>query len=281
MKYRHDFHAGNFADVHKHIVLLALLRAQQRKDKGFLHLDTHAGRGRYDLAGHATQHGAEAALGIDLLEAAVARSDEIRHYLATVNTWRQQYDQARGYPGSPLLAAIQLRPQDRGICCELQPPEFRMLERALAAQSRMRAECADGYAQLRALLPATERRALLLIDPPYEDSAQEFNRAGEALQTALQRQANAVIALWYPIKDERSLAPWLQRMASSLGAPTLQSELWLHPRDSRVALNGSGLLIVNPPYRFDDAMSDWLPELAKLLGAGAHGGSAQHWLVHE
>lgn len=280
MKYRHDYHAGNFADVHKHVALLALLRALHRKDKGFLYLDTHAGSGRYDLAGAATRHGAEATHGIDLLTRATPRAEALRHYLDAVADWRQRSDNPRAYPGSPLLAAAQLRIQDRGICCELQHSAFRMLERALADTPRLRAECADGYVQLRALLPAAERRALVLIDPPYEDNVQEFNQAADAIDMALRRQTNAVIALWYPIKDQRTLTSWLQRMGR-LERPTLQSELWLHPRDSQVALNGSGMLIVNPPYEFDRDMSDWLPELATLLGADAEGGSAQQWLVHE
>lgn len=274
MKYRHDFHAGNFADAHKHVGLLALLKALQRKEKGFLYVDTHAGRGSYDA-------GAEAAHGIELLLGAQAHSAEVRDYVGAVREWRTRHGQARGYPGSPLLAAALLRTQDRAVCCELQPADCRALQRALAGQPRMHAECTDGYAQLRALLPATERRALLLIDPPYEATAQDFEHAAEAIATALQRQANAVIALWYPIKDDRTLAPWLRRVATQLPVPTLQSELWLHPRDSRVALNGSGMLIVNPPYEIAGAMSGWLPELATLLGAAAHGGSAQHWLVHE
>ncbi len=280
MKYRHDFHAGNFADVHKHVVLLALLRALQRKSKGFLYLDTHAGSGRYDLTSAAAHHGAEAAHGIHLLARTTPRTEALRHYLDTIAGWRQRCGNPRAYPGSPLLAAAQLRAQDRGICCELQHSAFRMLERTLADQPQLRAECADGYVQLRALLPAVERRALALIDPPYEDSAQEFNHAADAIDAALRRQANAVIALWYPIKDQRSLAPWLQRMGR-LATPTLQAELWLHPRDSQVALNGSGMLIVNPPFEFDRDMSDWLPELATLLGADTQGGSSQQWLVHE
>jgi len=184
MKYRHDFHAGNFADVHKHVVLLALLRALQRKSKGFLYLDTHAGSGRYDLTSAAAHHGAEAAHGIHLLARTTPRTEALRHYLDTIAGWRQRCGNPRAYPGSPLLAAAQLRAQDRGICCELQHSAFRMLERTLADQPQLRAECADGYVQLRALLPAVERRALALIDPPYEDSAQEFNHAADAIDAA-------------------------------------------------------------------------------------------------
>src|SRR5271168_126035 len=133
MKYRHSFHAGNFADVHKHVALLALLRALQRKDKGFLYVDTHAGAGRYDLGAPETHHGAEAKHGVTALLAAAAglRADELKDYRDAIAAQRSAPQDANAYPGSPLLAAQLLRAQDRGVCCEILPPECRALERAL------------------------------------------------------------------------------------------------------------------------------------------------------
>jgi 23S rRNA (adenine2030-N6)-methyltransferase len=281
MKYRHSFHAGNFADVHKHVALLALLRSMQRKDKGFLYLDTHAGVGRYDLGAPDAHRGAEARHGIGtLLHAPGApASQEIHDYKDVVAALRADVADQQAYPGSPWIAAHTLRAQDRGICWEIVPSECRALERALGGFRRMRAECADGYQQLSAVLPSRERRCLLLIDPPYENPAAEFDQALQHILTSLQRLANTVVLMWYPIKDERTLTPWLARVERALPAPALSLELWIHPRDSRVGLNGSGLLLVNPPYQFDQRAALWQQELHATLDKAQHGGSALQWLV--
>jgi len=281
MKYRHSFHAGNFADVHKHVTLLALIAALQRKDKGFLYLETHAGRGLYDLHSADTHQGAEARLGIGALQAANSDSPQVSAYLEALARARGDSNAPEAYAGSPVLAALSLRTQDRGICCEIQAAECRALERALNIYPRMRCECVDGYQALGAHLPPAERRALVLIDPPYEEQADDLQRAGDGIAKALARLANAVVALWYPIKDDRDLAPWLARMAARLPVPALVAELWLHPRDARVGLNGSGLLIANPPYQLDVEMAKWLPALGAALGATRQGGTTVRWIAHE
>jgi 23S rRNA (adenine2030-N6)-methyltransferase len=281
MKYRHSFHAGNFADVHKHVAVLALIAALQRKDKGFLYLETHAGRGLYALDSADTHQGAEARLGVGALLGVRFESPLIGNYLAAVERVRADGNSPASYPGSPVLAALALRAQDRGLCCEIQAAECRALERSLAPYPRMRCECVDGYKSLRAQLPPLERRALVMIDPPYEEQGGDLARAIAAISEVLARLANAVIALWYPIKDEPELNPLLARAAAALPVPVLSSELWLHPRDARVGLNGSGLLIVNPPYRLDLEMQQWLPELGAALGAQRQGGTLIRWVAHE
>ena len=189
-------------------------------------------------------------------------------------------DNATAYPGSPLLASQLLRPQDRGLCYELIASECRGLERALG-HSRALAQCGDGFELLRAVLPPPERRALVLIDPPYEQPAAELERAATASATILTRLASAVIALWYPIKDERLLEAWQARLARQLTAPVVSLELWLHARDSRVGLNGSGLLLVNPPYRFEERARVWQRELQRLLDRDGHGGASVRTLIGE
>jgi 23S rRNA (adenine2030-N6)-methyltransferase len=261
--------------------LLSLIAALQRKDKGFLYLETHAGRGRYDLNSTETRQGAEARLGVDALQGAPCASPPIAAYLTAVERVCPRPHDVRIYPGSPLLAAQALRAQDRGWCCELQAAECRALERALQAYPRMHCECIDGYQGLAAQLPPPERRALVLIDPPYEEQEDDLQRALSGIGTALRRLANALIVLWYPIKDERELAPWLTQLAATLPAPALVAELWIHPRDARVGLNGSGLLIINPPYRLDAEMQQWLPELGAALGATRQGGTLIRWIAHE
>jgi 23S rRNA (adenine2030-N6)-methyltransferase len=174
-----------------------------------------------------------------------------------------------------------LRPQDRGLCCEILPTECRALEQALKRYPRMRCQCADGYQALRAQLPPPERRALVLIDPAYEEQGDDLAQALAAAGVALSRLANAVIALWYPIKTDRELTPWYARAREQLPAPSLVAELWIHPRDARVGLNGSGLLIANPPFQLDLEMQQWLPSLGAALGTTRHGGVSVRWISHE
>ena len=270
MKYRHSYHAGNFADVHKHVTLLALLSALQRKDKGFLYLETHSGRGAYDLSS-----GAEAEAGVGRLNVTPDSAEELQHYAAALNEYRTQHRSARAYPGSPLLAARQLRPQDRAVFIELLQPEARALELALADTSHIRVEPGDGFDRLRAWLPPPERRGLTLIDPPYEETGRDFERVGAAITEALRRFQTGVIAVWYPIKDEREVSAWQTSLVrGGLSCETLAAELWLYPRDSRVALNGSGMLIVNPPYLLAERMRVWLPELQAQLDTGRTGGTS-------
>ncbi|HUL47449.1 MAG TPA: 23S rRNA (adenine(2030)-N(6))-methyltransferase RlmJ [Steroidobacteraceae bacterium] len=282
MKYRHSFHAGNFADVHKHVTLLALLAALERKEKGFLYFESHAGRGAYDLSGGS----AEAAGGIGRFLASEPGAAELQHYAALLARLRAARASSHFYPGSPLIALAELRPQDRAILVEWQAAEAQALraavgelgdaakpEAAQPARPRVRIEHGDGLKLLRAALPPPERRALIFIDPPFEESREEFVRVTAAVADGLRRFATGVFTVWYPIKEQRVTAAWQAEFARAVAAPTLAAELWLYPRDSRVSLNGSGLLIANPPWQTGERMRAWLPELASALGAGASGGS--------
>jgi 23S rRNA (adenine2030-N6)-methyltransferase len=271
LKYRHSFHAGNFADVHKHVALLELLAALKRKPKGFLYLDTHAGRGSYDTSGG----GAEAAAGVGRFLAGEHRAEALRRYADLLARVRAARATSHLYPGSPLIALGELREQDRALLVEWQAAEAQALRSLVesAGTTRARAERGDGLKVLRAALPPPERRALIFIDPPFEEQHTELERLLAAVTDGLRRFATGVFALWYPIKEQRATDAWHAQFARAVAAPTLVSQLWLYPRDSRVALNGSGLLIVNPPWQIEAAMREWLPELATLLGAGAFGGS--------
>jgi len=285
VKYRHAYHAGNFADVHKHVTLLALLAALKRKDKGFFYLETHAGRGAYDLSGPAGESGG----GIGRFEAQPGLpapwrtgAPELRIYSERVQLLRRERGAPRLYPGSPLLAASELRPADRAVWIELSPPEARALERALphsgAETLQLRVETGDGFERMRAWLPPRERRGLTFIDPPYEESRQDFERARRAAAEALRRFHTGVVAVWYPIKDERDTTAWLAAIAAELDCALLAAELSLYPRDSRVALNGSGMLILNPPYQLAERMDVWLPQLHACLDLGHGGGASVRWL---
>ena len=287
MKYRHSVHAGNLADVHKHITLLALLHALKKKDKGFLYLDTHAGRGSYDLSGVP----AEAAGGVGRFLEAQHVAPELRDYAALIARLRARTARRHLYPGSPLIAAAELRPQDRAVLLELQGAEAHALEQSLrvladerATELPVRVERGDGFQRLKAFLPPPERRGLTFIDPPYEETQRDFREVTAALVEAARRFPTGVLAAWYPIKDERTVGPWqtecLRALRETLALPpaVLASELWLYRRDSRVALNGSGLLIANPPWLTLERMQVWLPELQASLTTSADAGSSARLL---
>ncbi len=282
----------------KHVTLLALLRSLTKKDKGLLALDTHAGRGLYDLASGESRQSGEATGGLDRLlraehsETALSDHPEIVDYLNVVRDTRQHTGNRFAYPGSPLVALAALRPQDRLTLIESQIAEHSALREAIknakraprevgGAPESVTIECADGYARLTAWLPPIERRALVMIDPPYEDTASDFKAVERASQDVLRRLANAVIAIWYPIKQVKDTDAWRTRLMSALpqkaggeSIETLTLELWIHPLDNRVGLNGAGMLIINPPFQFGDRARQWLPALRAVLDPEGLGGCA-------
>jgi 23S rRNA (adenine2030-N6)-methyltransferase len=287
MQYKHVFHAGNFADVHKHIALLQLIEALQKKAKGLLYLDTHAGEGLYDLGGVDARQGAESEAGIARLEAAAAGTPHAAHpaigrYLKAIAQVRSATGNARLYPGSPLLGALALREVDSAICVESQAPISRALQRALEQQplptTRPRVLLGDGYHEIKAQLPPPSRRGLILIDPPYE-SADEERHLATALTEGLTRFETGVFALWYPIKKRHDTDLWLARVTRGIARPTLTIEFCLHAADHGAGLNGSGMLVVNPPWQFGAEALAWQSQLEGLLGAT--GGSRMRWLVRE
>lgn len=272
MKYRHQFHAGNFADVHKHVLLLDVLAALTRKDKGLLFVDTHAGRGEYQLHPGDAAHPAEWQSGAAKLLGAEPGHESLRRYRDILAGRR--HGASLFYPGSPLLADGALRPVDRRVFFETQRDEAGQLRKALAAAEskgrHARVDSADGFAGLRALLPPPERRGCVLIDPPYEER-EDFTRVAAAAADALQRFESAVLLLWLPLKLRADFDAWHDKLRAKIARPLLASLLWMHPCDSRAALNGSAMVLVNPPYLIEDALREWLPELRALLGGPQSG----------
>ncbi|MEP7246543.1 MAG: 23S rRNA (adenine(2030)-N(6))-methyltransferase RlmJ [Gammaproteobacteria bacterium] len=281
MKYRHSFHAGNFADVHKHVALLSLLTALKRKEKGFLYLETHAGRGAYSVrsVGAHADGAHESDAGIGRLASVEFKADELRHYTQALDAFRALRGDRRAYPGSPLLADRELRAQDRGIAVEILPPEARALELALGNGAATKVERGDGFDRLRAHLPPPERRGLTFIDPPYEETRRDFDRVTTAVAEALRRFDSGVVCAWYPIKDDREVSTWKNGFTAALKREVLFSEIWLYPRDSRVGLNGSGLAIVNPPYQLEERLNVWLPELRERLDLDRVGGASNQLIT--
>jgi 23S rRNA (adenine2030-N6)-methyltransferase len=282
MNYRHAFHAGNHADVLKHVVLLALCDALIAKPAPLFALDTHAGAGVYRLDGEQALKTGEAAGGIGRLPAAAAAPPEIARYLAAVTACRAQTGDALAYPGSPWLLANALRGQDRIACCELREEEASLLNHNLAHDTRIAVHARDGYAAMRALLPpkigdTRFARGLVLIDPPYETQLDEFRTARAALECGLERWPQAVYMLWYPIKRRNALMPFYRSTATLQAKSALICELLVRPDDSQLRMNGSGLLILNAPWRFDNCLQSIVTALRKALGES--GASARvEWL---
>ncbi|HAC68029.1 MAG TPA: 23S rRNA (adenine(2030)-N(6))-methyltransferase RlmJ [Pseudomonas sp.] len=278
MNYRHAFHAGNHADVFKHATLLRLAALLARKETPFAYLDSHSGVGRYDLAGDQASRTDEWREGIGrlwALESVPAAFVGYREAVAALNTG----DALRYYPGSPELMRQALRPQDRLLLNELHPEDGQLLKENMAGDRRVAVHQKDGWLLPRALLPVPERRALLLIDPPFE-KADELERCVKAVQEAIGRMRQTVIALWYPIKDRRQLRRFYAGLQAS-GAPKLLSaELLIRAADDPTRLNGSGLAIVNPPWGLEEELRELLPWLAEHLAQG-EGSWRLDWLVAE
>jgi 23S rRNA (adenine2030-N6)-methyltransferase len=281
MNYRHAFHAGNHADVLKHVVLLALCDAMTSKPSPCFALDTHAGRGLYDLDGNSAQRTNESADGIARLLAEAPRLPAIQRYLTAVRACRQAHG-AHAYPGSPWLLAHALRESDRIAACELLPDEADALKDNFYRDPRVAVHQRDGYAAIKALLPPRVEgvkfaRGLVLIDPPFEAQLDEFTTALAAIREGLARWPQGMYVLWYPIKQRRVLAKF-QRSAAALDAKSaLLIELLVRPDDSPLRMNGSGLLLLNAPWQFDEVLRPTLHALQTALGeAGAS--SRVEWL---
>jgi 23S rRNA (adenine2030-N6)-methyltransferase len=281
MNYRHAFHAGGFADVIKHIVLVRMLTYLQDKPAAFRVIDTHAGAGVYDLTGEEARRGGEWLTGI--ARVMQARFSEramplVAPYLDIVRAFNTGRD-LKAYPGSPLIARALLRPQDRLTACEVEPKARKRLIEALRRDTQARVVDLDGWMALPAFVPPKERRGLVLIDPPYEQP-DEFERLALALATAHRKWPTGIYALWYPIKNLRETAAFARRIAASGIARVLRAELMLARTDSE-RLGGSGLIVVNPPWRLEQELSVLMPALAQALGAAAAGITRIDWLVPE
>jgi 23S rRNA (adenine2030-N6)-methyltransferase len=276
VNYRHAYHAGNFADVLKHVTLVAALDYLGRKDAPYFYLDTHSGRGNYPLTAGETQRAGEYRDGIARLLDAAAPPAAVAAYLDLIRRLGVEDGRLVAYPGSPRLAAACLRPGDRGALCELEPKEAAALRGELKRDDRFAVHDRDGYEALGALLPPREKRGLVLIDPPYEQP-DEFDRLLAALTGALQRWPGGVYAVWYPIKHGDAASRFVARMAATGVRRQLVAELCLRPDDSPVGLNGAGLLVVNPPWQLDARLAEALPWLHERLAVAAGGGRPGRW----
>ncbi|WP_422911106.1 23S rRNA (adenine(2030)-N(6))-methyltransferase RlmJ [Pseudomonas sp. MAC6] len=278
MNYRHAFHAGNHADVLKHYVLTRLIALLSRKEAPFAYLDSHAGIGLYDLRGDQASRTGEWLEGIARLWQASDVPDPLLDYLEVIRAMNPD-GELRHYPGSPELARLLTREQDRLHLNEKHPEDGRLLKENMHGDRRVAVHLGEGWYVPRALLPTREKRALLLIDPPFEQ-VDEMERCAQSLSEAISRMRQAVVAIWYPIKDLRQLSRFYRDLQKSKAPKLLRVELYVHPTDEAARLNGSGLVISNPPWGLEDELKQILPWLADLLGQ-SQGGWRLDWLIEE
>jgi 23S rRNA (adenine2030-N6)-methyltransferase len=277
MNYRHAFHAGGFADVIKHIVLVRILLYLQEKPAAFRVIDTHAGAGLYDLEGDEARRGGEWLTGI--ARVLQARFSEkalplVAPYLDIVRAYNPN-NVLKAYPGSPLIARAMLRPQDRLTACELEPAARRQLIDSLRRDTQARVVDLDGWTALPAFVPPNERRGLVLIDPAFEQR-DEFERLAARFTAAFEKWPTGSYLIWYPAKSRRAtdgLAAHVARAAASVkpAGKCLRLEFSVAPQSADSALASSGLLIVNPPWTLQNELKIILPELEKPLGQGGAG----------
>ncbi len=283
MNYKHAFHAGNFADVFKHAVLIGLVDALKTKPTPFCYIDTHAGAGAYDLRGIEPNKTGEFVDGVQRLLIADSLPASLRPYFDLVRALNA--DDANGhlhlYPGSPLIARSMLRDTDRAVLCELQDDEVASLKKMFAADTRIGVHQRDGYAALAALLPPKERRGLVLIDPPFEAQRDEFRAIEAAIKSAYARWPTGVYAVWYPIKQHQHVLPFQRWFARHGVKKTLMAELMLQPDDSPLRLNGCGMVIVNAPWQFDRWLEKLMPDLALVLARETRAQWRVEWLSGE
>ncbi len=271
MNYRHAFHAGNFADVVKHLALVSIITHLKKKDSAFAVMDIHAGRGLYNLKGEEAQRSGEVASGIARLNEANDGPPLLTTYLGLVRSCGEEH-----YPGSPLIAAKLLRSQDRLVAMEKHPTEAKALTAVLKPFSRARAMEADGYEKLPSLLPPPERRGLVLIDPPYE-APDEFEHAAQAVGDTRRRFATGVVLVWFPVKSSATASAFSGEILQTGVGKLLRIDIDTGAGGER--MSAAGLLVVNPPFGLAGEMRETLDAIAPKLGNARVAKARVDWLA--
>jgi 23S rRNA (adenine2030-N6)-methyltransferase len=282
MNYRHAYHAGNFADVVKHVALSRLVEYLKLKDKAFRVVDTHAGIGLYDLSSEEAQKTGEWLGGIGrLLDAKLSPEAEalLAPYLEAVMAENTDGG-VETYPGSPLIVRRLLRPQDRLTAIELHPEDAERLKSLFAGDFQVRTIELDGWLALGAHLPPKEKRGLVLVDPPFEEKG-EFDRLVDGLVRAHRRWPGGIYALWYPIKDRAAVKDFRERLKVSGIPKILDIAFEIRPPSREELFDGSGLVVVNPPFVFEKEMRVLLPALKTALAEDPKARWSVEWLAGE
>ncbi len=269
MNYRHAFHVGNHADVLKHAALLFCLDALKRKPTPFAVLDTHAGRGLYDLASEEAERSPEWRDGVGRLWDWPEPPPLVKRYLDAIRSFNAD-GVLRTYPGSPALITTAMRPDDALAACELHPEEYAALRRSLPRAPNVQLHARDGYEALGALLPPAQKRGLVVIDPPYE-KPDELATSAQAITRALKRFGHGSYLWWRPMKSESALHAADAEIHAHGARETLRADLWTAAVTAEGKLVGSSIFLINPPYGLEEALRQALPFLADALTKGQSG----------
>ncbi len=278
MNYRHAYHAGNFADVFKHVLLARMLTYLNIKEAPYYYLDTHAGIGVYDLECDEAQRTGEHTEGFGKLEAAKLPSDLqelFADYLKVVSQVKQRGESL--YPGSPFVAQSLMREQDRMAFCELHKDDVHELYRNCGYDERIKVLELDGFTGLKAYIPPIERRGLVLIDPPFENT-NEFEDIIKSVTGAHKKWVTGIYAIWYPIKGLTKITDFIARLKATQIPKILRLELLIDdPHDTSI-LSGCGFAVLNPPWTLKADAEQILPFLATLMGRNGKGSWRSHWV---
>lgn len=285
MNYRHHFHAGNFADVMKHVLLLQILTRLNQKDKPYRYIDTHGGAGKYDLSTSEAQKSGEFLNGIHRLvklDYSIKRNapEGVQQYLKIVEKMREGSGKG-AYPGSPWFALEGMREIDKATIFEMQRDVFQQLYYNVR-DKRAGLHERDAYEGLFGVIPPKEKRGLVMIDPPYEVERKDFPQLVDLIATAYKKWPTGVFAIWYPIKDRAMIDRFEKKMIKTGIRRQLICEVCVWPDDTPVGLNGCGLLVINPPWKFSEDADEALQWLFPHLRMSENGGhAAVRWLVGE
>lgn len=280
LSYRHGFHAGNFADVVKHITLTLILEALKRKDAPFFFLDTHAGAGRYDLRSAQARRNREFEGGIARLWSRSDWPELLRPYRRAVESANSAALPLRFYPGSPVIARALIRPQDRMVLCELHSTEIKVLQQEFAGDRQAHVERTDGYDALKAQLPPHERRGVVLVDPAFERK-DEPQRFVDALLAAHRRWPSGIYCAWLPLLPE-GFERVVYRVLEQAGIDkVLLFEFRTDRAPAERGMHGCALIVINPPWQLDETLRKVAPWLVKTMGIAGRGASRVTWLAPE
>ncbi|MDG6896094.1 23S rRNA (adenine(2030)-N(6))-methyltransferase RlmJ [Volucribacter amazonae] len=279
LSYRHSFHAGNHADVLKHLVLMLIIESLQQKDKGFYYLDTHAGTGHYQLTSSQSEKTGEYKEGIARLWDKTDLPSELARYVKLIQRLNGSKT-LRYYAGSPLIAATLLRPQDRALLTELHPTDFPLLRHNFSQFANVKVKRENGFQQLKSTLPPKERRGLILIDPPYE-LKQDYEWVVDAIEEGYKRFATGIYAIWYPVVLRQQTKRMINGLRQTGINKILQIELAVAPDNQQRGMTASGMIVINPPWQLESQIKQLLPYLVNCLVPTGTGHWTVDWLVGE
>ncbi|HHT7639319.1 23S rRNA (adenine(2030)-N(6))-methyltransferase RlmJ [Pasteurella multocida] len=280
LSYRHSFHAGNHADVLKHLVLMLIIENLQQKEKGFYYLDTHAGVGRYRLFSEEAEKTAEFEQGIARLWQRDDLPEEVARYIKLIKQVNYGGKALHYYAGSPLIAAKMLRPQDRALLTELHPSDFTLLRNNFKEFDNVTTKRDNGFQQLKATLPPKERRGLVLIDPPYE-LKEDYDLVVNAIEEGYKRFATGIYAIWYPVVLRQQTKRILKGLEKTGIRKILQIELAVRPDSDQRGMTASGMIVINPPWTLTQQMQNILPYLTDVLVPEGTGSWTVKWITPE